>query len=123
MLDKGLLQELNEAFVEMADAEGKVRDICRRIAESDAATGIAEPPKAKRGGRKPKERTQAPAGGGKDEGKKEYWIKVKCQACGRQMGSRVIGTNRFPINHKDAEGNRCRGIFMTAREAGEDAES
>jgi len=127
MLDEGLLEQLGAACEECAAAEAKVRDICRRIAVSDLAAAPAEPVKARRSGRRPK----APAVEAGDRkvrsdslpGRKQYGKKVVCAACGATVGSRIVGDNRLPLNHKDAEGNRCKGIFMTAREAGEDAES
>lgn len=102
-------QELIDATSELVAARAKLRDICRRYAEGKG--GSVTPAKPDAGtGHTPKART----GGLRAtlDGKKQFAKKIKCVDCGTVTGSRLIGEESFPLNHKDPRtGTRCKGIF------------
>lgn len=123
MIDRQLLQELDEAAGDMAAVEERIRGICAKIAASGGpgqetlvpAIGVTS------GNSKP---SHGPGRGRpgwraavKDDpavkATARPWKKIVCPVCRETMGSRRFQDVDYPILHKnDQTGEACKGSFV-----------
>lgn len=122
------VDELLEIGERMKRDKARLIELCRQIAGGEeAATEVKKI--VRRGRRKVNQVNRVnkvpdsdgvikTAGREKLPGEPQYWKKVVCPVCGKEIGSRTFEGQRYPILHPNAEtGERCKGSFQSVGKA------